>query len=600
MLSFRPTSPRLSNKCCGGCCSCRWLVRPGDTPDEARIKTRMFPFALIVFVYCVIAILAVANTSKQQLYIVGCGIIAVGLAIFMLGAVGNFIPAGHLLDAVLVLLTIGLIALDLCDTARSYPFHSWTYVVLILDMALVFKRGHMAYFIITVVLLYKAALQVESVQRLGLYEVGYWGSEGEKISHCNCASPPCGSNAIDAADGLVSVCIVFLGDFYFTRGFASGMRLQLRRVEAAVEVAAEVTGALTRYDVDAAEKAIETDQHLPQELMESYRCLVSNLRRYRAYLPHSCLVHDSSSGEGEKSLDEDESDLAEKSLDGEDSEPREVAHSPAGVGVLVQVESTLSSPVEESPRRLVSGLKVKPRRMNVSLAAGNKIGYLRGARFTSRDHIAWMANDVQWWCAEVAAAKGVVDNFAGDRRYASFNARRPCSAHVSAAVGVLSSRGEGEWTGCVVSGHAVCGNYGHTTAMRFMVLGGLTCSLHSFERVAALWRTKVLVDGTAFALACQRWKGVLLGAVFVSKRGGLALEVYSITTPKNNTLHSFSGGPEEWMSEEGDEHNTRVGRLISAKLSEVRERPYLWNEDGERWRAAGMVWSLSEVGLTAM
>eukprot|EP00756_Hemistasia_phaeocysticola_P033923 Hpha_TRINITY_DN16493_c4_g1::TRINITY_DN16493_c4_g1_i1::g.159817::m.159817 len=70
------------------------------------------------------------------------------------------------------------------------------------------------------------------------------------------------------------------------------MRLQVRRVEASVDVAAVVAAALARYDVDEAEQAIDKDEHLPHELAESYRRLVSNLRGYRAYLPHSCLVHE--------------------------------------------------------------------------------------------------------------------------------------------------------------------------------------------------------------------------------------------------------------------------------------------------------------------
>eukprot|EP00756_Hemistasia_phaeocysticola_P016065 Hpha_TRINITY_DN15454_c2_g1::TRINITY_DN15454_c2_g1_i2::g.176391::m.176391 len=101
----------------------------------------------------------------------------------------------------------------------------------------------MPLFIIPFVLVYLGALQVESVSRFGLYEAGYWGTAGVEISSCNCASPPCDSIPVDAFINLLSLSIVFLGDFYFTNGFASGMELQLRKVEAAVDVAGEIAHA---------------------------------------------------------------------------------------------------------------------------------------------------------------------------------------------------------------------------------------------------------------------------------------------------------------------------------------------------------------------
>eukprot|EP00756_Hemistasia_phaeocysticola_P030075 Hpha_TRINITY_DN16272_c0_g1::TRINITY_DN16272_c0_g1_i3::g.12511::m.12511 len=66
--------------------------------------------------------------------------------------------------------------------ATLSSFRSWAFVVLVLDMALVFKRYHLPSFIIPSVLVYQAALQVESVSRFGLYEAGYWGTKGVEIS----------------------------------------------------------------------------------------------------------------------------------------------------------------------------------------------------------------------------------------------------------------------------------------------------------------------------------------------------------------------------------------------------------------------------------
>eukprot|EP00756_Hemistasia_phaeocysticola_P023681 Hpha_TRINITY_DN15908_c11_g4::TRINITY_DN15908_c11_g4_i2::g.71517::m.71517 len=212
----------------------RWLVRPANTPEEVRIKTLMFPFVLFLFVCTVIIIVSVMRGANQMVSLIGLCTSSFAMLLFMGGALSNLISACYLLDAWLVLCTVGTCFLDLANATRSSPIRSWPIVVLVLDVALVFKRDHMPYFIIAVVLLYQAALHAESVQRFGLFEAGYWGSKGIEISSCNCASPPCADAPSGAAITMANVCTVFLGDFYFTNGFASGMMLQVRRVEASV------------------------------------------------------------------------------------------------------------------------------------------------------------------------------------------------------------------------------------------------------------------------------------------------------------------------------------------------------------------------------
>eukprot|EP00756_Hemistasia_phaeocysticola_P019277 Hpha_TRINITY_DN15648_c2_g1::TRINITY_DN15648_c2_g1_i18::g.99764::m.99764 len=175
----------------GGCCRFGWLVRPGDTPDEARIKTQVFPLALICFLGVSLIMYNRLRTHNQMVVVVGNVVVGVAFLHFMVGAMTNAIRAGHLLDGLLAALTMGTCAMDLGNATMSYSFRSWTLVVLLLDIALVFKRYHMPRFIIPFVLACQAALQVESVSRFGLYEAGYWGTAGVESSYCNCASPPC-------------------------------------------------------------------------------------------------------------------------------------------------------------------------------------------------------------------------------------------------------------------------------------------------------------------------------------------------------------------------------------------------------------------------
>eukprot|EP00756_Hemistasia_phaeocysticola_P034382 Hpha_TRINITY_DN16517_c3_g6::TRINITY_DN16517_c3_g6_i1::g.133061::m.133061 len=209
----------------------RWLVREGDTKDEARIKTNMFPITLFFLGFGVFGNCVSLHNKDPLWYTLGGFSVIAGQLVFMIGVSTNALPAGYLLDALLVMSALGLCAIDIGNAAVTSPFRSWTFVILALDCALVFQRDHMPLFIIPFVLLCVSAEVVESVERFGLYETGYWGSAGVEVSYCDCASPPCGNSLGGAAITIFAVCLTFLGDFYFTRGFATGMRLQLRRVE---------------------------------------------------------------------------------------------------------------------------------------------------------------------------------------------------------------------------------------------------------------------------------------------------------------------------------------------------------------------------------
>eukprot|EP00756_Hemistasia_phaeocysticola_P015078 Hpha_TRINITY_DN15384_c3_g3::TRINITY_DN15384_c3_g3_i1::g.88062::m.88062 len=173
----------------GGCCRWSWLVRQGDTPDEARIKTIVFPLDLCLFFVVSLLMVNQLRGQNQMIHVIGYAIQTFTMLLFMVGVLTTPIPVGYLLDASLVTATFGLLALDLGNATTSSPFRSWVFVVLVLDCALVLKRYHMPLFVIPVVMVYHIVLQLESSLRFGLYELGYWGTAGVDISSCNCASP---------------------------------------------------------------------------------------------------------------------------------------------------------------------------------------------------------------------------------------------------------------------------------------------------------------------------------------------------------------------------------------------------------------------------
>eukprot|EP00665_Eupelagonemidae_sp_cell47_P002236 gene2236-biopygen6922 len=77
--------------------------------------------------------------------------------------------------------------------------------------------------------------------------------------------------------------IIFILDFRFTRGFATGMRQKQAALEAAISVAEEVGVRLAEYDTlgaGALADGAEADA-LPPRMRDALRRLVANLQEYR-------------------------------------------------------------------------------------------------------------------------------------------------------------------------------------------------------------------------------------------------------------------------------------------------------------------------------
>eukprot|EP00756_Hemistasia_phaeocysticola_P030987 Hpha_TRINITY_DN16323_c4_g1::TRINITY_DN16323_c4_g1_i4::g.60800::m.60800 len=518
---------------------CRLLERQGDSTEDVHIKKVATPVCVFLVLFASVA----ATASVSTLAVLSNLMIVIPCGLFVLNAFLNLVTARHMADGLLLCCAVALCSKDLVNAAVGSSFRSWSFIVLLLDAALIFNRNLIPPIVIPFTLVYVAAQAVEGMFPYGLYEAAAVGGK-EAVRSCDCADPPCAQTIIGGITGWVSVCSIFLIDFYFTRGFAIELRLQLERVKSSVDVAVEIAAALAKYDVDVAEEAITNNKNLPEELAASFRQLLFNLRSYKAYLPHSCLVPQ------EEGLVQRDSPSTNRSSDAAEAAACVSPVSDDEVAGLHTRPSTLTRPDNRSSCRssesslspdLTSAyLKAAKRRTRVSLAAGNMIGYnTRFGDMAGPSNIEWIATDVERWCTEVGEAKGVVDVIGGDRRYASFNARRQCIRHAAAAVEVLSSRGTlglfKGWTGCVVSGPVVCGSFGCATTMRFMVLGGVAASLHPFERLAARWGIKVLADGDTYSTACQQWRGLLLGAVFLHKRRGVgALRVYRMTSKRRD------------------------------------------------------------------
>eukprot|EP00756_Hemistasia_phaeocysticola_P017296 Hpha_TRINITY_DN15529_c9_g1::TRINITY_DN15529_c9_g1_i1::g.106007::m.106007 len=272
-------------KCCSG-----WIMRASDTPEDAHIKRAMTPLAiLMLFVVPYSAFYDGSNFSDEYAYSANSMFLMAGAVSFLVrGYIGADMRTS--VDILIVVFSLGLVYINL-RLAAEMRGSLFIYAVLLLDMALVFNTPRTIPFVIFVFLVFCLVLMFEASLRFGVYNA----VETQEFPWiCDCADPPCATTATVIPVGFIILAIPPLADFYLTRGFATNLRLQLRRVEASVLVAGEVTDALARYDVDAADRAIARGDDLPEELVQSYRLLLSNLLAYRDFLPETLLRYNDS------------------------------------------------------------------------------------------------------------------------------------------------------------------------------------------------------------------------------------------------------------------------------------------------------------------
>jgi len=120
--------------------------------------------------------------------------------------------------------------------------------------------------------------------------------------------------------------------------------------------------------------------------------------------------------------------------------------------------------------------------------------------------------------------------------------------------------------------------------------------LHPMERIAAEWRTKVLIDGETFSNATYHWEGEILGAVCLAKpkRGAKPIKLYKINAKR------AAAQEDEWMYQlenMGDSlqdgSDKEKAALVAEKLKNLGPIEELIKTD----RDEAVVWSVAEVGL---
>eukprot|EP00756_Hemistasia_phaeocysticola_P007590 Hpha_TRINITY_DN14328_c0_g1::TRINITY_DN14328_c0_g1_i1::g.87198::m.87198 len=289
-----------------------------------------------------------------------------------------------------------------------------------------------------------------------------------------------------------------------------------------------------------------------ERLQRGHKVLHMNLKAYKPYLPQYVLA-DGEEEEREPTKAEDGGvGMFEPEIETRQS-IRSQPSSPRGSAASSSIVSTVSSVVKTLTKSSTElGLVIRAARVGkarVSLVSSNVVGYLKAHDLSGglgvSLHLEWMMLDVEKWVGSVTYGKGVVDIVSGDRRSASFNARHQCAMHAAAAVGVAFNRSSENLvvSSGVVTGYAVCGDFGSISLMRFMILGSVASFLPHVERVARRWNCRVLVSQETYGDTALMWDGLLIGAVVYKKMREAPNRLFSITEhkgvqPQENT---------EWM-----------------------------------------------------
>eukprot|EP00756_Hemistasia_phaeocysticola_P049508 Hpha_TRINITY_DN24000_c0_g1::TRINITY_DN24000_c0_g1_i1::g.130398::m.130398 len=565
------------------------FVRPTDSPEQVRLKRFMTPPCLL-FTPLGIAVFLQDLSSGVVSLSIASAMHILSPALLLFSGATNLVTMGNMLDITLLVSATAVLISDLHD-ASTLSLRGWPFITLTLDVSLFVGRHHVPRSLIFMTLLYVAAERVEATWRLGLYTFGTWGMEGP-LELCDCPDPPCAAGFVGLQQAS-KIVIVVLVDFWFTRAFAVDLEQQLRKMQEVVTVAEEVAASLAKFDIERGESAM-VSSNLPPELQTSFKTLLHNLRSYRPYLPQSCLVQGGV----------EDTEILSVTPTCEDDEQRgfrRLSRQPS----CASTDASGRSDSDSAGTNLAQfSVRVAAKRRRASLVCVNRTGYTNGSleEKLRPAHEEWMESDVEAWCDRVGDHKGVVDFISGDRRYASFNARKTCDNHHAVAIRVVRAQTELQQplpaTGVVVSGNIACGDFGSSTVVRFMIIGSVACNFHALERVAAGWGTRCLVDEATFEAAQFWWHAELLGAVKMVKRNNALILLHRVERPRVQHVDVA-----EWMYQLTklspsplDGQNEKMKKRI--RNMERLRHPGACAETDVECFSSGVLWWLREVGLT--
>eukprot|EP00754_Rhynchopus_humris_P045715 Rhum_TRINITY_DN519_c0_g1::Rhum_TRINITY_DN519_c0_g1_i1::g.1689::m.1689 len=447
-------------------CFDRWAAKEGDTPAEKLTKRVFFVLQAVGSVSS--GGFVFASLARESHFGVVSGIFASGGLLMLL----CYMRLVRRVSLTYVYVTSAWLAffiavLDWIGAAQS-NVRIWPWTILLVDVLLVMGAPDLlTRALVSFTTFYMVVMQVEEMLRFGLFDMPGLAPYDQRACLGDCAHPPCPRSPMTSFVLVLGNGMVFLMDYYFTRGFALQVRREKDKITAAVAAAQSVAGHLAVYDLEAAEDSLrQSEAAMPEDLCASLRIILDHLRSYKPYIPQPVLL-----------LSAMKHGAAAESTLGSDDETDECLS-----------RSTCSTPA--------SGLVVKAenglvwRRMSL-LHLGLSLPSQFDGSFLGRHSDALEA---ALKCS--GENSGAVDSFHGDCVSISFNASGPCARHALGATragrqlclpaeDLLTPRGVlAKMRGAVATGHALTGSLGGVTLKRHCIVGSLVPTCRSIERAA--------------------------------------------------------------------------------------------------------------------
>eukprot|EP01064_Diplonema_japonicum_P027284 TRINITY_DN3922_c0_g2_i1.p1 TRINITY_DN3922_c0_g2~~TRINITY_DN3922_c0_g2_i1.p1 ORF type:complete len:786 (+),score=136.83 TRINITY_DN3922_c0_g2_i1:67-2424(+) len=180
--------------------------------------------------------------------------------------------------------TVMYISLMDINASASGTDRVWPLFVVLLDILLVCrvpKTQSKVLAIFVVVWLFFTA--IEKAFRFGLFDFPGTRSYTSRGELYDCEELPC-ANLPLATMSFMTVTLVFLLDYYFTRGFADQVLEEKEKVEVAITTTQKVAASLAAFDLDTAEDEL-SEASLPAPLQLALSNIIGNLKLYRPFLP---------------------------------------------------------------------------------------------------------------------------------------------------------------------------------------------------------------------------------------------------------------------------------------------------------------------------
>ena len=440
-------------------------------------------------------------------------------------------------------------------SARCKGDRYWEPLVLVVDMLLVMQvPARYAARLVGVALVWLALMAVEESFRFGLLDLpGLVPQDGEKgrrayfEDRTSCEQLPCAAPSVTIAVGAV---LVFVTDFIATRGFARDILKEQATMERTISTVQEIASLLAGYDVEGVAEMLKVHEAaLPEGMRDALQSIEENLRKYKAYLPQTCLPFE-------------EEDVNKVNEDSESSVGR------SSVSLSDSSQST-ALPVTRTQPLGLSSTKATLLTLNIK-------DTLHRLEEDSAHFSDLFTTLLLKTLQATEGRRGMVDVFVGDRIHCSFNTSKTCASHATSALhaATLLLRGDDNTLPPhvnmgVATGKVLRGDMGCEVMRRFSMVGTLARDVNVLERAGRVLGCSVLCNRLCFSDAECEHQLRLIPCKIELASGCDAEVVAELVVPKGARAASVV---DEWMyvvggKKDWEDYNTAVRSFMRGECS---------------------------------